>query len=443
MIRILLISTTFWVFSLIIYRLLLKKLTFHHLNRWYLLISMVLGVILPFVPIPSGEETPFVVYLSPIIVGLNEATSGITPVIPEPGFHFWPVLPWLYFGLVLFHIIKMIRSIYLVWRQTINASFTQKENVFIVSSPTIEQPHSFFKWIFVNELDPPDPIIIEHEYAHIKGGHSWDKLLIQTLAAIYWIVPVFLFFRRYINEIHEYIADEYVLKSTGKKKYSYFLLGQTVLGVHPLSNNFHSLIKNRITMILQKKSNAHSRLWYLPVMALLAGMATIILISCDKEQEKMEDILREEAPIAQHLTLVDTIIVFDPETYTETVNIVKTELEVYDKLDQMPLFSLEGCDGKDSKEQYDCANMNLLKFIYTNIKYPDTRDREGLVVLKFIVNKEGYLIHPEIIRSIGENYSKEVLRVFNKLDDHQWIPGSLNGENKAVYFNLPIKFKLE
>lgn len=445
MINILLTSSLFWLSALLVYYFGLKKLTFHHLNRWYLLMSLLIGAALPFIPVNDLQDEPLTVYLNPVVIQLNHVATNINQQVTMEQFDYWYAIGVLYIIGVLFHLYNLIKGVLKLRQQAKEATIVSQSGVSVVYSDEVQQPFSFWKWVFVPSKSDLHTIVLNHEYAHIKGGHSWDKLVLQLIAALYWVVPIFIFYRRFINEVHEYIADGYVLQQTSKKEYSYFLLGQTGQGRTPLlSNNFHSLIKNRITMILKKETNTYNRIWYLPVMMLVLGLAATILISCNNEPAVGADVVPEADAIAKLYTFADTIITFNPETYEESMKVVKTEMEVYDELDQMPIFSLAGCESiADLTEKDDCATHNLMTFIYTNIKYPKEMDKEGVVVLKFVVTDEGYARQPEIVRTIGDNYSKEVMAMFNKMSDHQWIPGKLDGENKNVFFNLPIKFKLE
>jgi len=116
--------------------------------------------------------------------------------------------------------------------------------------------------------------------------------------------------------------------------------------------------------------------------------------------------------------------------------------DIYKVVDVMPRFT--ECTNKGSDNEFDCAQQKMLEFIYTNIKYPATaRDNgvEGIVVCRFIVDKDGNVIQPEIVRSLGSGCDTEVLRIVNSFP--QWQPGVQAGKKVNVYYNLPVKFKLQ
>lgn len=85
----------------------------------------------------------------------------------------------------------------------------------------------------------------------------------------------------------------------------------------------------------------------------------------------------------------------------------------------------------------------LISFIGNNLDYPqDAADLgiEGTVVVKFVVNKNGKAVNPEIIKPVHPLLDKAALDVVAKLPTFE--PGEQAGEKVPVYFNLPVQFKL-
>ena len=108
----------------------------------------------------------------------------------------------------------------------------------------------------------------------------------------------------------------------------------------------------------------------------------------------------------------------------------------------MPLFP--GCEEITIyEERKTCAEGRMLQFLYQNLKYPpEARDNgiEGIVVIRYIIDKDGTILEPEVIRDIGGGTGQEGLRVVKLMP--KWNPGMQEGKAVMVYFNLPIKFKL-
>ncbi len=113
--------------------------------------------------------------------------------------------------------------------------------------------------------------------------------------------------------------------------------------------------------------------------------------------------------------------------------------------EQMPRFLSPECESiADEKELKQCAQREMLQFIYKQINYPAIareNNVQGTVVIRFIVSKTGEVENAEILRDTGAGCGAEALRVVNKMP--KWKPGRQGGRNVPVYFNLPIRFVLE
>lgn len=82
----------------------------------------------------------------------------------------------------------------------------------------------------------------------------------------------------------------------------------------------------------------------------------------------------------------------------------------------------------------------LMHFLAENIKYPETRV-QGRVIVQFVVDKEGNILHPYIVRGVDTALDNEALRVVNLMP--KWKPGELkDGTKVAVRFTIPVAFRL-
>ena len=113
----------------------------------------------------------------------------------------------------------------------------------------------------------------------------------------------------------------------------------------------------------------------------------------------------------------------------------------------MPRFP--GCENlPTTDEKKACADKKMLEFIYKNIKYPAiARENgiEGMVVVTFVVEKDGKVTDARVVRDIGGQCGQEALRVVSLMNDEgiRWTPGKQRGRPVRVQFNLPVRFKLE
>jgi len=84
------------------------------------------------------------------------------------------------------------------------------------------------------------------------------------------------------------------------------------------------------------------------------------------------------------------------------------------------------------------------EFIGKEIKYPDDAKKagtQGKVIVTFVINKEGNVVNPKIIRGVSPSIDKEALRVIS--NSPKWTPGKQEGKNVDVQFTLPIAFGLK
>ncbi|MFT5802668.1 MAG: protein TonB [Nonlabens sp.] len=121
--------------------------------------------------------------------------------------------------------------------------------------------------------------------------------------------------------------------------------------------------------------------------------------------------------------------------------------EIFTVVEEMPRFP--GCEDKsDKEERKKCAQEKMLQFIYKNIKYPPiARENgiEGTTVVRFYVDKDGTVKDPQILKDIGAGCGSEANRVVKMMNSmgQKWIPGKQRGKAVKVYFNLPVRFRLE
>lgn len=113
----------------------------------------------------------------------------------------------------------------------------------------------------------------------------------------------------------------------------------------------------------------------------------------------------------------------------------------------MPRFpGCEAMEGSDEAKR-SCADQQLSRFIYSNIRYPaQAREMEveGTVVLTFVVEKDGAIKNIKLLRDPGAGLGKEALRVMRLVQQYpeRWTPGKQRGRSVPVRFNMPINFRL-
>lgn len=79
----------------------------------------------------------------------------------------------------------------------------------------------------------------------------------------------------------------------------------------------------------------------------------------------------------------------------------------------------------------------LLDFIRDNLQH-DKANTKTRVIMQFIINEEGNIVKPIILRGINPELDKEALRIVGLMP--RWKPGRQNGKAERVRYTLPITF---
>ena len=257
------------------YYFLLKGLTFHYINRLFLLLIIPVSLALPCLDftIYNNEEPIIGELLSSLPEDVRYAELG-TVLYESEVFSFgW--LWWLYsLGMVIGFAI-------LVWNagqllNLVNKADKTYQQGYAVYQTEAGAVFSCFNWVFLPKSYKPESIekILAHEIAHIRLGHTYDLLLTQLFIVINWFNPLVYLYRQMLKSVHEYQADAYVLQSTKKSDYLTLML-QTITGeslINFASSFTASTLKNRINMITKKQNTIlHTSRYFtiLPVLLLL------------------------------------------------------------------------------------------------------------------------------------------------------------------------------
>ncbi len=272
------------------YRFLLKKETFHRLNRIVLLGTAVLSFLLPLCIITIRKPMEEAVVQEGIA-----AVGGAVPVIPEaasaPGWQL--ALTILFIAGVAFVLVRVAVSVLSIIK-LVRAGETvgEEEGCKIVVTDRDVVPFSWMRYIVLSRKDweGDSASILAHEKAHVAYGHSVELLLVDVLSALQWFNPAVWMLRADLQELHEYEADDAVLRSGADlREYQYLLIRKAVgKSGYSVANSFnHSILKNRITMMSKSKSPLRRRLrvlYLLPLVCLgLSLQARTVYVPLEKD----------------------------------------------------------------------------------------------------------------------------------------------------------------
>lgn len=111
---------------------------------------------------------------------------------------------------------------------------------------------------------------------------------------------------------------------------------------------------------------------------------------------------------------------------------------------QSPLFDRSCTQQADATAQRECSDALLLEFINHNILFPEAAKAQGIegtVVVQFTVSAEGKTTQVKLLRDIGGDCGKEVLRVVSLFPD--WAPAMAYDEPVEQTLTLPVSFNLK
>lgn len=120
------------------------------------------------------------------------------------------------------------------------------------------------------------------------------------------------------------------------------------------------------------------------------------------------------------------------------------QLDILEEAEQMPYF--QGCSTFEngSEEKRQCSNNALIKYIASSLTYPETAKGtglEGTVYVSFVVDQDGKVVQPKVLRDIGGGCGEEAIRVLNEMPD--WEAATVSDEPVNIMLKLPLHFSLK
>ena len=262
------------------YFLALRNKAFHRWNRFYLLASIVLALLVPLLKInifQNGDADK-----GTVIQMLQTINYGDEVVIEysRNGFHINSEMlaESAYLLISAIFLTIFFTALYKIRRLRKKYPETQIEGISFITTDAKGTPFSFFNAIFWNNAidlhSKPGQQIFNHEIAHVKEKHSYDKIFMNVVLIFFWINPFFWLIRKELNMIHEFIADKIALEDSDINSFAEMILQTVYPGQNfSITNNFfYSPLKRRLIMLTKNKNpkvNYLSRLLVLPLAAIV------------------------------------------------------------------------------------------------------------------------------------------------------------------------------
>ncbi len=170
---------------------------------------------------------------------------------------------------------------------------------------------------------------------------------------------------------------------------------------------------------------------------------TELAIVEDNMVNKEDEIKTVEEQIASEYSAGS--VDFDKGTNDKTViQEAKNEIVVEDKVERPVEVEHKVFTSVEQMPQFPGGEAALMKYLQSHINYPPMAAENGVqgrVVVQFVVEKTGNIGEVKVVRNVDKDLDKEAVRVCKSLP--KFTPGRQNGQAVAVWFTLPVTFKLQ
>ena len=381
----------FQLIFLLVYEVLLKKETFFNYNRWYLLSTSLLSLLLPLIKIESFTKTipsKYVVVLPEVVLGnvpkTTQVTTEATTIANQTSFLTLNNLIILGCGIAFLIFVFKLSKLLKLWAK---AKKIESNGYQVLSLPNTTVAFSFFNYVFIGSqlTEQQKETILAHELIHVKQKHSIDLLWFEVLKIALWFNPLVYIYKGYLTQVHEYIADQNAIKTVNKKDYYQRLL-QQIFDVKslPFINPFfkQSLIKKRIIMLQKSKSKPVYLIKYLLLIPMITAM--LVYSSCSQDETNKanteQTTLTEEELVQKYLKeyrgkYKDNIGKLFSENKTDTNNYLNT-LDQYARLKAKFIIMAEDYKLKNGKAAniLDEINDNTYQDYLNNKEIQESKD---------------------------------------------------------------------
>ena len=468
------------------YRFLLKKETFHRFNRVVLVGTAVLSFLLPLCIITIHKPVEMETTAAQPVVGVAE----LMPVAEASSAPWWPtalaILFWAGAAFVLIRVAVSILSISRIVRQ--GEPVREEDGCKIVVTGQDIDPFSWMRYIVLSRKDWEGnrTPILAHEKAHVGFKHSVELLLVDVLSAFQWFNPAIWMLRADLKELHEYEADDAVLRGGADlKEYQYLLIRKAVgKSGYSVANSFnHSILKNRITMMSKSKSSLARglrALYVLPLVCLGIGLqARTVYVPKDKDSKNLESsvilsqsgqkpliILRQPWGEEKEITKAEfdaldqgrirSLEVLKDETALEKYGakaengVIVVHLKMPTELEEIVVVRYREDDGEpvkfylmepDTMPTFQGGDIHMFsRWLCRQIEAPKDCNHSGTMKVSFVVGADGKVTDVEVVESVCAELDALAVSTIEK--SPKWEPATSNGKPVAMAFSIPIVFQV-
>jgi len=409
MIAYLILANTSLVICYLLYHLVLRKLTFFQGNRIYLLVAVLLSFTLPAIQFVDLSEMDYKTTLIPAIS--LELTEFSIPEIEIVGKQqFWQLhsnVELIYWVSIIIATSFLLIRLYKLYRR-----FNKADG---------NDSFSFLNFVYIGEEVKENEIIHRHELVHVQQGHSYDILFLEIVRVFNWFNPVFFFYIRELKFQHECIADQ-LCAAKDKTSYAELLIANALrVSTDVLSHGFarESILKKRIMMLFQNKSNKSNQWKYMliiPIAGLVGLVGLVLNNTVDAKTELIDKVIDVKLPVVS-------------EAVTKLMEIEEQGPQ------QEKIFSNPEVPAVPSG-----GMRAYMSYIRQNFKYSDEmldKGINGTVEIDFVVEKDGRITNVKTKNDIGFGAGVMIQNLVK--NGKKWKPAIQNGKSVRSSYTLPVK----
>lgn len=243
-----------------LYYTLFKKETFHNFNRFYLLATALLSVLIPFIGVDTAASMGENAHnIEPLIQYKAEAKQFVSSIERNQFYQvsFGDIIKGIYYvGLFLLGI-KFLQAAFQLM-ENINKRNAKSSNIKnqILASGTPLYTHLYSSDEQDDDVDFTRATIKEKALKNIKLWHMLDVVIIELIVIINWFNPLVYLFRNNFFKTHTYIADRQMSKvESNLSEYAEKLAKPYKNKDYSSLFYEHMPLVNRVMMLTKKPSN--------------------------------------------------------------------------------------------------------------------------------------------------------------------------------------------
>ena len=325
------------------YFLLLRRLTFFMLNRWYLLITLLLSFVIPALTFEMEAPTAVPIW-QPVIYmqqvqDVNESQAlPAVKLITEQHFDWIKSGTAVYLLVAIAFFIRLLLVLISFSKMLSNNLLMRIDGVRVFQGNKAIGNSSFLNVVFINDeglsVDELEQVIA-HELLHVSLLHSLDRIVAWLVQIVLWFNPLIYAYMRSIEENHEFEVDR-IAGGNDRNVYASLLLKLSLSDDNYLFQSFSKApLRKRVFMLFNQPTPNMKKLIYVLVLPVVA--LSCLAFSKLKTKEHASDVLTVKASKASGnaFSLADTTPMFRQKIKRANAEINSKEAWIaYSKTDE-------------------------------------------------------------------------------------------------------------